>query len=469
MRYLTIALAVCILSTVCNSQSSPNTPGPNTTVTANTHNANPAAVSAPAAIATQSKPSPQTQSTMTIDEAVRIARAELERDSYKQAWQESHESVKNVEWTVDKAMWAIGIAFAVLLGTLAIVVFKNKGEYKEAVDEARTASKEARDILKDVRTQADAELDRIRKQGEQIEKQNKANLDEIKKQIEHIKDEGNKKIRDLTDEATSEQKSSELWSEALRLHNKGSYEDVFAKCAEIINLKPNNYLAYNLWGIALIDLGRAKEDGKLFEEACRKFEQAIKLKPDMYNAYDGWGIALIDLGRAKEDEKFFEEACHKFEQAIKLNPNKYDAYLSLGIALIDLGTIKKDGKLFEEACRKLEQAVTIKSDDPLSYSFWGIAIGSLAKIKTGTPEYGTMLKQAEEICFKAEALKKGSAAYSLARICALNGDKAGCKKWLELGQETRTLPRRNRAMKCSDLASVFNEDWFKKLKWKYEK
>jgi hypothetical protein len=73
------------------------------------------------------------------------------------------------------------------------------------------------------------------------------------------------------------------------------------------------------------------------------------------------------------------------------------------------------------------------------------------------------------MCLKAEALEKGSAAYNFARICALNGDKAGCKKWLELGQETRNLPSRKRSLKNSDLASVRNEDWFKEIKWKGEK
>lgn len=80
-----------------------------------------------------------------------------------------------------------------------------------------------------------------------------------------------------------------------------------------------------------------------------------------------------------------------------------------------------------------------------------------------------MLKQAEEKELKMESLKKGSAAYNLACIYALRGNKEECRKWLLTGQEAGTLVTRDHAMKDSDLDSVRNEPWFKEIKWKGEK
>ncbi|MCJ7778440.1 MAG: tetratricopeptide repeat protein [Sedimentisphaerales bacterium] len=441
MRYIYVILTVLVLSSACKSQSSPNTPAqiPSATL--------PASPNTPTVV--QPTPPPKTiqPTTSHSDEATRV-----ERDAYK-------EVVKAHQETLNTIKWAIGIIGPLILVLVGYVVFKNNKEYKDALEQAKEARNDAKEACKDAR-HWESESKRIL---ENIDKQVKAELETIEKR-------GKESVREIVAQTQTEIRRGELWSNALNLDNKGKYDEASDKYAELVKLRPDDYLAYTSWGTSLVDWARLKKDEKLFELACQKFQQATSINPHMRDAYCNWGAALEEWAEIKDDEKLFEQACQKSEQAINIDPNMYEAYINWGSALGYIGKLKNDEKLLEQACQKYEKAIKIKPDKYEAYNNWGNAFLELAKLKKSTPErYGNLLKQAEEKCLKAESLKKGSAAYNLACIYALRGDKGKCREWLLTGQEASMLPPRDHAMKDNDLASVRNEPWFKEIKWKGEK
>lgn len=211
---------------------------------------------------------------------------------------------------------------------------------------------------------------------------------------------------------------------------------------------------------------------KELTEASEKYAEIVKLKPDDYVAYNNWGACLSEIARIKSDEKPFDQANQKFEQAVQrvhIESDKYPIYCNWGVALAEWAKLEDNEKLFEQACQKYEQAVRIIPNRPEVYDNWAGTLIHWSKLKIGKPEYDGLLKQAEEKGLKAESLKSGCAAYKLAKIYARRNDEERCKIWLLVGQETGTLPTREHAMKDSDLDSVRNEAWFKEIKWKGEK
>lgn len=469
-------LTVLILSSACESQTSPNTPGQIPAATL------PASPNTP--VVAQPTPPPTTTqpTTSNSDEAIRIARAEMERDVYKQAWQESQKSFDNIKWVIQIALTAIGLILAIF----GLVLFKNTKEFKEAVADARKACEKAEeweekaritcnkidDLVKEKLTEIEKKNEeQVKNATEKIDKRAENKLKEVegrvKIKLEQIEKQGNKSITDILIQAQNETLASKHWSDALNLDNQGKYDEACDKYAEIVKLRPEDYWAYFNWGNSLYDLAMLKRDEKLFEQACQKYEQALKVNPHMDEMYNNWGIALGQWAKLKCDEKLFEQACQKFEQAN--SSFDYKIYTSWGIVLGDWAQLKCDEKLFEQAFQKYEQSVRIKPNIHETYVAWGATLINWAKIKGGKTERENLLKQAEEKNLKAESLKKGSGAYNFACMYALKSNKEECRKWLLVGQEAGTLPTRDEAMKDSDLESVRDEAWFKEIKWKGER
>jgi hypothetical protein len=73
------------------------------------------------------------------------------------------------------------------------------------------------------------------------------------------------------------------------------------------------------------------------------------------------------------------------------------------------------------------------------------------------------LAQAGEKLLAAEQLRAGAAAYNLACVAALRGDRENCRQWLERSRAAGKLPPRQHLMADSDLASVRNDPWFTEL------
>jgi Tfp pilus assembly protein PilF len=161
----------------------------------------------------------------------------------------------------------------------------------------------------------------------------------------------------------------------------------------------------------------------------------------------------------------FDSAAGLLERNVKDDPRDHESLNVWGTVLSVQAKTKSGAEaddLFEQAGQKYEAALTIKPDDHEVLNNWGSALVKQAKTKTGK-EAERLLAQAAEKLLAAEQLSEGSAAYILARLAALQGEREQCRHWLEKSQAAGTLPSRSQLEEDSDLESVREEEWFQRL------
>jgi TolA-binding protein len=193
---------------------------------------------------------------------------------------------------------------------------------------------------------------------------------------------------------------------------------------------------------------------ELFEEAQKEREFSGKFN---------------EAVRAIKD-KDYNLACQLSKTIVKEYPKKWAGFYVLGSAYAKSGEgadVSRAEDYFRQACENYQKATELKTDYPPTFYYWGKSILNLAKLKEGD-EKENLYQEAEEVLLKAEEIKRGEGAYSLARLFALRGNEEKCKQWLKIGEEAKTLETREHAMKDEDLASVREKDWFKAIRWKGE-
>jgi hypothetical protein len=348
---------------------------------------------------------------------LQLAKEQLRGDFYK----DSQDNLKSALYTL------FAITIAVILsafGVIAYFIFKDKRDYKDAVEAAKEAArdakyaannardleKEAQGILADIGKQAKTKLEEIDTKAndkqENIDKLVADKLDEIdakaQETMDAIKAEakagqveiekiGNEERQKSLEEAERQRKISDLYNKGWKADKAEDYETAANCYRQIVEdmKEENDPIAYNNWGVALDGLAenkKGKEAEKLYNQAIEKYKKAIEIKPDHHSAYNNWGAALLYLA------------------------------------------ILKGGKDAED-----------------------------------------LLKQAEEVCLKAEPLKTGKGAYNIACVYARRGNEEKCKEWLKVAEKAQTLlPTREHAMADDYFKSVRDKDWFKKLRWKGE-
>jgi tetratricopeptide (TPR) repeat protein len=338
-------------------------------------------------------------------------------------------AVKSYQESIVTLRWAIGgiiTLISILAAAVGYVVVRHKGEYKEAVSEAKEASKEASRYAEKAEERLAGIDKKVEAKLKEIEDKGQVQIDKLIKVADKRREESRK-------EAERQRRISELWNEGLKAVKDEDHESAANKFKQIVeDFKVEDAAAYDNWGVALGNLARRKKENEarqLLVGAIAKFKKAVAIEPDKYEAYDNWGTALSDLAKRKEwdeAEKLLAESVTKHEKAIAINTDYYDAYGNCGGTLIYLAVHKKDD------------------------------------------ERKALLEKAKERCLKAESIKRGSGAYNLACANCLFGDEEECKRWLKVGEEEKTLPTRELAMKDEDLESVRNKEWFKGIRWKDE-
>ena len=369
---------------------------------------------------------------------LQLAKEQLRGDFYK----DSQDNIKSALYTL------FAITIAVILsafGVIAYFIFKDKRDYKDAVEAAKEAARDAKDsaksahdlekeakvILADIEKQSKAtlkEIDiKVQEKLESIDKLVADKLEEIEKTYKKQKDESSKEFE-------RQRKISELHNKGWKADEAKDYETAADCNRQIVEeLKEgNDPYVYNNWGTSLLRLANLKkgmESEELFKQALEKYQKAIKIKQDFCEAYFGWGGVLLKLAerkKGKEAEELVKQAIGKHQKAIEIKPDYFDAYNS-----------------------------------------WAYALLYLAKLKVGK-DAEDLLKQAEEKLLKAESIKTGEGAYNLACVYARRGNEDKCQEWLKVGEKAGTLATRENAMADDDLKSVRDKDWFKKLRWKGE-
>jgi tetratricopeptide (TPR) repeat protein/NAD-dependent SIR2 family protein deacetylase len=266
--------------------------------------------------------------------------------------------------------------------------------------------------------------------------------------------------------ALSEQAKNKQGDEASRL-----FDLAIEKYQAALAIKPDYHYALNGWGIALSDQAKNKqgdEASRLFDLAIEKYKAALAIKPDYHYALNGWGIALSEQAKNKqgdEADRLFDLAVEKYKAALAIKPDYHYALNGWGIALRNQAENKQGdeaSRLFELAVEKYKAALAIKPDFYEALNGWGIALSDQAKNKQGN-EAGKLFAQASEKFLQVESMAPGHSAYNLACLNALMGNETGCREWLEKSSKHGKLPTIQHILADSDLDSVRELDWFKKL------
>jgi tetratricopeptide (TPR) repeat protein len=300
MRYIYVILTVLILSSVCNAESSPNTPpvatlpaSPNTALT------QPPLLQTLPPIQTGLKPSmAPPPPVLNSDEAIRA-----ERDAYK-------EIVKAHQETLNTIKWAIGIIGTLVLALMGYALFKDKKEYENALKGAEKAcekaekwEEKARSTCNEIDTLVQGKLVEIEKT---IEQKAQAVLDSIDKKAEaklkNIGEKTQKSTQEIDAKAKKQMRITELWSDALRLQNKGRYAETCDKYDELVKLKPDDYWAFNNWGAELVNWAKIKIEKPEYESLLKQAEEKCLKAESLKTGAGAYNLACIYALRGNKEE-----------------------------------------------------------------------------------------------------------------------------------------------------------------------
>lgn len=164
---------------------------------------------------------------------------------------------------------------------------------------------------------------------------------------------------------------NELINEAEKLFNNNEIDKLIEKADEVIEIDENNYKAYSIKGLALMNLEKN-------EEAIEYYEKSIIIEPDYFVAYVNKGNALVKL-------KKVEEGIECYNKAIEISPDCVAAYNNKGNAL---NRLNKN----EEAIKYLDKSIEMDPDYANAYFNKGIALKSLGKNKEAIECYDKCIK-----------------------------------------------------------------------------
>ena len=259
----------------------------------------------------------------------------------------------------------------------------------------------------------------LRKANEEQERQ----IAELKRQLAN-----NPKDREQITQALADEDkiflSNQRIADALKLYDKGDYNEAIKIHNEEIKYNPNNAFAYYGRGAAYNELEQ-------YELAIQDFNKAIELNPKYYKAYNNRGLAyqgLKQYTKAIEDytraiarnpnnaeaynNRGFAYTCviipdyyraiKEYTKAIELNPNLVEAYVNRGIAYIELYK-------FEQAIQDCNKAIERNPNLVAAYNSRGIAYMRLKQYSLAIQDFDKALdinpnyapsKTNLEICYR---------------------------------------------------------------------
>jgi len=226
------------------------------------------------------------------------------------------------------------------------------------------------------------------------------------------------------------------WNLGNLLTAQNRFEEALDCWRHIIELNPNEAVAYVNWGAALGELAERRNDESLFEEAIRKFQKAIEINPRYAEAHYNCGVALSELAvRRRNDESLFETAIQMYQKAIELNPNDAKVYNNWGTTLIYLAERRDDESLLEDAMQKYKKAIEIKPDYAEAYSNLGIALIRLAKLRSDTSLFNQAVQQYKQaLKLEDKPAFHNNLAHSLIQIGEYEEAEEHCLTALQLDE-----------------------------------
>lgn len=138
----------------------------------------------------------------------------------------------------------------------------------------------------------------------------------------------------------------ELFSQSRTQMNGGNFEEALLLLDKLIAKNAANKAAFNMRGIAKLELGKA-------EEAILDFDQSVMLDSGDYRAFYNRGNAHYQLSN-------FDKAVADYDLALRREPRSIDLYINRANALTQL-------KLFDDAINDYQFALKIEKDNYLVY------------------------------------------------------------------------------------------------------
>jgi protein O-mannosyl-transferase len=153
---------------------------------------------------------------------------------------------------------------------------------------------------------------------------------------------------------------------AVSVRRLAAYDDALTLWQDNVIHQPDDPLAHNNLGNALLSIGRNRE-------AIEHYQQALQLKPNYTDARIDLGIALSQEGR-------YEEAIEIFQNVLQAEPGHPEVHCNLGVALA------KCGKL-EEAIKEYQKALRLKPDYFNAYYNLGNSLSAAGRPQEAIVQY----------------------------------------------------------------------------------
>lgn len=173
-----------------------------------------------------------------------------------------------------------------------------------------------------------------------------------------------------------EKEVAELLAKGEEFHLEGRYKEAEEMYKQVLQLDPQNSVAYHHLGIMALQ-------GKQFDLAKKLFKASIDLDPNNVRY-------LMDLGTAYFSLQRFPEATEVYKKAVELDADNYEAQYNLGTIYLERG-------MYEEASQHLDKAVVLNPLDPKPFVKLAYCLVQLGRFE-----------EAEEIAKAAYVLKPKS-------------------------------------------------------------
>ena len=177
--------------------------------------------------------------------------------------------------------------------------------------------------------------------------------------------------------------------------------------------------------------------------------------------------AIKQIAQARKSEgglaeQLYKGAYHGFAKVIQDHPLVSDSLYHWGFAL-----------LHEAATQNPEQKAATLLEATEKFTFCllsapsylgaaidgGVAFMELARISAEDSKK-PLYEKAQHFFETADSIQKGSAAYNLACIHALNGQEEACLAALQLAKDSGTLPDAPNILQDADMVAVLELPWF---------
>ena len=160
------------------------------------------------------------------------------------------------------------------------------------------------------------------------------------------------------------------------LLKKNDYPAAAVEWSKALELEPDEALAHNNLGLALVETGK-------LDEGMAHYRKALELSPGYPEAYNNLGSALVRRRR-------LPEAVESFENALKSNPDHANAHVNLGAALAQMGRV-------DEAMPHLERGVELLPQDANAHTNLGLALAMKGQLDAAIPHLETALASNPEL------------------------------------------------------------------------